>query len=166
MPNSNSSRICKSDPFSFFGKPTCSAYTHSSTVHSAVSSCEPANKPISAEELQTLQPLRQVSVQKSTELSMLCNRRDHWAEGGLSGDRFSQFDLHLGSHGYSSVEVTASDQSFGDIQESWSPAYSIPTSSESTSPFADWTSTPDPTEQQFTGSPTYSNHWDLTLTGK
>ena len=102
-------------------------------------------------------------------ISMLYNRREHWAEGGLSGDKFGQsFDLHLGSHGISSYDVTTGNgHLFEEAQGNWSPAFSLP--SQPTSPFADWTpstSTSDLSDQQFPVSPTFSNHWELTFTGK
>lgn len=99
---------------------------------------------------------------------MLYNRRETWAEGGLSGDKFSQFDLHLGTHGFPSFEQNYNGHLFENNQESWSPGFSFP--SRPTSPIAsNWTpstSTSDLSDQQFAGSPTLFNHWDLTFTSK
>lgn len=85
---------------------------------------------------------------------MLYNRREHWAEGGLSGEKFGPLDLHLAANGLPSIDLTGGHL-FGDIQDTWSPA------------FADWTPTSSTSDlSEFSESPTFSNHWDLTLTGK
>jgi hypothetical protein len=85
---------------------------------------------------------------------MLYNRREHWAEGGFSADKFGPSDLHLGTHGsLPSIDLTGGHL-FGDIQDTWSPA------------FVDWTPTSSISDlSEFSVSPTFSNHWDLTLTG-
>ena len=85
---------------------------------------------------------------------MLYNRREHWAEGGLSADKFGPSDLHFGTHGsLPSIDLTGGHL-FGDIQDTWSPA------------FVDWTPTSSTSDlSEFSVSPTFSNHWDLTLTG-
>jgi hypothetical protein len=82
---------------------------------------------------------------------MLYNRREHWAEGaGLSADKFGPSDLHFGTHGgLPTIDLTGGHL-FGDFQDTWSPAF-----------VDSWT----PTSSEFSVSPTFSNHWDLTLTG-
>jgi hypothetical protein len=84
---------------------------------------------------------------------MLYNRREHWAEGGLSADKFGPSDLQFGTHGLPSIDLTGGHL-FGDIQDTWSPA------------FVNWTPTSSTSDSsEFSVSPTIFNHWDLTLTG-